>query len=71
MLINQKKKNYHQLDFFVHVDNNVKMKESQKINLDITSELKKSWNMNVTVIPIVVRVTGKAPKTWKKKLVEP
>ena len=49
MLINKKKRTY-PLDLAVLVD------ESKKIDkyLDLARELKKLWNMKVTVIPIVV-----------------
>ena len=37
-----------------------KIKESEKLDkyLDLAKELKKLWNMNVTLIPIVVGVRG-------------
>ena len=41
-------------------DCKVKLKESEKKNeyLDLTWELKKLWNMKVTIIPIVIGVFG-------------
>ena len=64
MLIN-KKKDCHLVDFAVPADNRGKMKESKKINkyLDLARELKKLGNMKVTMIPIVVGMLGK--ETWR------
>ena len=44
--------------FFVPAEHRVKLKESEKRDryLDLATELKKLWNMNVTVIPIVIGV---------------
>ena len=48
------------------------MKESEKINkyLDLARDLKKLWNMKVTVMPIVVGVLGMAPKGLERRLEE-
>ena len=44
------------MDFAVQMDHTVKMKESKKIDkyLDLARELKKQWNVKVTVILTVV-----------------
>ena len=44
------------VDFAVPADHRVKMKESEKkdVYFDLARELKKLWNMKVTVIPIVI-----------------
>ena len=44
------------MDFAVWADNRVKMKEGGKKDkyLDLARELKKLWNMKVTVIPFVI-----------------
>ena len=44
----------------------VKLKENEKKDkyLDLARELKKQWNMKVTVIPIVIGTLGKSPKDW-------
>ena len=44
------------MDFAVLVDHRLKLKESEKIDkyLDLARDLKKLWNMKVTVIPIVI-----------------
>ena len=62
------------VDFDVPVDHRVKLKESEKRDkyLDLARELKKLWNMKVTVIPIVIGALGTLIKdgyrnrrTWK------
>ena len=44
------------MDFAVQVDHRVKLKEIKKTDIywDLSSELKKIWNMKMTVIRIVV-----------------
>ena len=48
------------MDFAVQDDHRVKLKESEMRDkyLDLARELKKVWNMKVTVIPIVIGVLG-------------
>ena len=48
------------MDFAMPADHRVKLKESEKKDkyLDLTRELKKLWNLNVTVIPIVICALG-------------
>ena len=43
------------MDFPIQADNSVKRKENETIDklLDLDRELKKLWDMNVKVIPIV------------------
>ena len=50
----------------------VKIKESEKISkyLDLARELKKMWNMKMTVIPIVIGTLGKELKGLVKRLDE-
>ena len=50
----------------------MKVKESEKTNkyLDLVRELKKLWNIKVTVIPIVVGTLGIIPKGLEKRLGE-
>ena len=52
------------MDFSVLADNKVKLKEGDKRDkyLDLARELKKLWNMKVTVIPIVIGVLGTVTK---------
>ena len=53
--------------FCVPADHSVKIKGSEKIDkyLDLTTALKKLWNMRVTGIPVVVSALGIAPKSLK------
>ena len=48
------------MEFAALVDHRVKLKESRKKSkyLDLAKELKKLWNMKVTVIPIVIGALG-------------
>ena len=68
VLINKKKRPCQQINFDIPVDHRVKMKERKKIDeyLDLARELKKLWNMKVTVIPIVVGVFGTFSKYLEK-----
>ena len=52
------------MDFAVPADHRAKLKENEKMDkyLDLARELKKSWNMKVKVIPIVVGAPGTVPK---------
>ena len=44
------------VDFAVPADHRIKLKECEKKDkyLDLARELKKLWNMKVTIIPIVI-----------------
>ena len=55
IIINRKKRTC-TLDFAVPDDHRVKLKENENMGkyLDLAKELKKLWNMKVTVIPIVI-----------------
>ena len=48
------------VDFAVPDDHRIKLKECEKKDkfLDIARELKKLWNMQVTIIPIVIGAFG-------------
>ncbi len=52
------------MDFAVPVDHTVKLKESKKKDkyLYLARELKKLWNMKVTIIPIVIGALGTVTK---------
>ena len=52
----QKKRTCKIVDFAVSADHRLKLKESEKMDkyLDFARELKKLWNMKVTIIPIVI-----------------
>ena len=52
----KKKKTCKIVDFAVPTDHRIKLKECEKKDnyLDLARELKKLWNMQVTIIPIVI-----------------
>ena len=54
----------------VLVDHRVKLKESEKRDkyLDLARELKKLWDVKVTVIPIIIGTFGTIPKGLVKGL---
>ena len=56
------------MDSAVTANNRVKTKEKKKNKyLDLGWELKKLWNMKVTVIPIITSALGMIPKCLIKK----
>ena len=59
-----KKRNCKIVDFAVPADHRIKLKEYEKKDkyLDLTWELKKLWNMRVTIKPIVIGVFGTVTK---------
>ena len=58
------------VDFAVPADNRINLKESEKKEkyLDLARELKKLWNMNVTIVPIVIGALGTITKGLLKCL---
>ena len=64
----QKKRICEIVDFAVPADHKVKLKEIKKKDkyLNFAWELKKLWNMKVTLIPIVIGVLGTVTKGWIK-----
>ena len=48
------------VDFAVPVDHRINLKESEKKDkyLDLARELKKLWNIKVTIVPIVIGALG-------------
>ena len=60
------------MDFAVPAEHRVKNKESDKWDkyLDLAWELRKLWNMRVTVIPIVIDALGTFLKGLERKLIE-
>ena len=56
--------------FAVPADHRIKLKECEKkeMYLDLATELKKIWNMQVTIIPIVIGVFGTVTKGLLKEL---
>ena len=57
-------------DFAVPADHRIKLKECEKKDkyLDLARELKKLWNMQVTIIPIVIGAFGTVTKGLLKRL---
>ena len=74
MIINNNKKKKKRIskivDFAVPADHRIKLKESEKKDkyLDLARELKKLWNMKVTIIPIVIDAFGTVTKGSLKGL---
>ena len=63
-LIISNKKNYKIVHFAVPADHKINLKESEKKDkyLDLARELKKLWNMKVTIVPIVIGALGTIAK---------
>ena len=60
----QKKRTSKIMNFAVSADHRIKLKESEKKDkyLDLARELKKIWNLRVTIIPIVIGAFGTVTK---------
>ena len=58
------------VDFAVPADHRIKLKKSERRDkyLDLARELKKLWNMKVTIIPIVIGAFGTVTKGLLKSL---
>ena len=58
------------MDFAVPADHSEKLKESEKKDkyLDLARELKKQWNMKVTIIPAIIGALGTVIKGLIKEL---
>ena len=58
------------MNFAVPADHKIKLEESKKRDkyLDLARELKKLWNMKVTVLPIVTHALGTVTKGLVKGL---
>ena len=70
IIINKKKRICKIVDFAVLADNRITLKECEKKDkyLDLARELKKLWNMKVTIIPIVIGAFGTVTKGLLKGL---
>ena len=68
----QKKRICKIVDFAVPADHRIKLKECEKkdkyLDLDLARELKKLWNMKVTIVPIVIGAFGTVTKELLKGL---
>ena len=69
-LINKKKRICRIVDFAVPADNRINLKENERKDkyLDLARELKKLWNMKVTIVPIVIGTLGTLTKGLLKDL---
>ena len=58
------------MDFVIPADSRIKSKESEKKHkyLDLARELKKLWNMKVTITPIMIGAFGTITKRLLKGL---
>ena len=72
IIINKRKRICKIVDFAVPTDHRIKLKECEKKDkyLDLARELKKLWNMTVTIVPIVIGAFGTITKGLLKGLVE-
>ena len=66
----QKKRICKIVDFAVPADHRIKLKECEKRDkyLDLARELKKLWNMEVTIVPIVIGAFSTVTKGLLKSL---
>ena len=60
IMIKKKKRTYKIVDFAIPTDHKIKLKECEKKDkyIDLAWKLKKLWNMQVTVIPILIGAFG-------------
>ena len=72
IIINKKKRNCKTVDFDVPADHWINLKECAKKdkNIDLARELKKLWNMKLTIVPIVIGAFGTISKELLKGLEE-
>ena len=70
IIINKKKRICKIVDFAVPADHRIKLKECAKKDkyVDLARELKKLWNMKVTIVPIVIGALGTITKGLLKGL---
>ena len=69
VIVNKKKVNLLNREFAISAAHRVNLKGEKRNNyLDLAIELKKQWNIKVTVIPIVVGALGMVPKELVKEL---
>ena len=70
IIINKNKRICKIVDFAVPADHKINLKECAKNDkyLDLARELKKLWNMKVTIVPIVIGALGSVTKRLLKGL---
>ena len=72
IIINKKKRTCKIVDFAVPSGHRIKLKECEKRDkyLDLARELKKLWNMQVTIIPILIGAFGTVTEGLLKVLAD-
>ena len=65
---NKKKRIFKIVDFAIQADHRIKLKEYEKMYLDLVRELKKLWDMKVTIVPIVISAFDTITKELLKGL---
>ena len=70
IIINNKKRIRKMVDFAVPADYRIKLNVKKDKYLDLARELKKLWNMKVTIIPFVIGTFGTVTKGLLKGLEE-
>ena len=70
IIINKKKRICKFVDFAVLADHRIHLKEYEKkdMYLDLARELKKIWNVKMTIVPIVIGAFGTITKILLKGL---
>ena len=70
IIINNRKRICKIVDFAAPADHRINLKESEKKDkyLDLARELKKLWNMKVTIVPIVIGAFDTVTKGFLKGL---
>ena len=70
IIINKKKRICKTVDFAVTADHRINLKKCEKKDkyLDLARELKRLWNMKVTIVPIVIGAFGTITKGLLKGL---
>ena len=70
IIINKRKKICKIVDFAVPAVDRINLKKSEKKDkyLDLANELKKLWNMKVTIVPVVIGALGTVTKGLLKGL---
>ena len=70
IFIDKEHNEYQIIDFGSPYDTRVDDKEVEKIekHLNLAGELKKVWNMKVTLVPLVVGTLGSPAKALQKRL---
>ena len=68
IIIDKVKKVCQIVDFTVPYDTKVNTKEVEDLNLDLARELRKLWDMKVSIIPVIFRALETTPKNICKRM---